>query len=146
MELQLRAARIPIIGRIAHHHWLVVMDGGGPVRWEVWQRRDVGGVSWGHLHRDLMEFDRGVGNGSSWIVQVWRDEQAVAIADRLAIAPAVYPWRHRYLAWPGPNSNTFAQWALGEAEVLGWQGLGKRYPAWRRRARAGGRFRTTRDR
>lgn len=139
MELQLRAARIPFIGRIAHHHWLVVTDGGEPVRWEVWQRRDVGGESWGHLHRNLMEFDRGVGNGPSWVVQVWQDERAAAIAARLATAPAEYPWRHRYLAWPGPNSNTFAQWSLEGAAELGWQALGKRYPAWRGRERAAGR-------
>ena len=131
MELELRAARIPIIGRIAHHYWLVVVDGGDPARWEVWQHADAGGESWGHLHRNLMEFDRGVGNGPSWVVRTWHDEPASVLAARLGLAPVSYPWRHRYLLWPGPNSNTFARWVIDDAAVMGWQALGKRYPVWR---------------
>jgi hypothetical protein len=138
MELQLRAARLPLIGGIAHHHWFVEIAAGDPVRWEVWQRRDAGGESWGHLHRNLMEYDRGVGNGQSWIVRVWRDEQAAALAARLALAPEGYPWRHRYLPWPGPNSNTFVGWVIDDPAALGWQALGKHYPVWQPRRRAPG--------
>lgn len=134
MELQLRAARIPLIGRIAHHHWFVALRDGDVERWEVWQRRDRGGESWGHLHRNLMEHDRGVGNGPSWIVRAWQDAEAAALAARLTLAPAIYPWRHRYLPWPGPNSNTFVGWVLEDLSVLGWKALGKRYPVWRRRS------------
>jgi hypothetical protein len=131
IELQLRAARVPVLGAIAHHHWLVAIDDSGdPVRWEVWQRRDAGGESWGYLHRNLMEFDRGVGNGPSWIVRTWHDEQASAPAARLALAPESYPWRHRYLPWPGPNSNTFVGWVIENPALLGWRALGKRYPVW----------------
>jgi hypothetical protein len=42
-----------------------------------------------------------------------------------------YPHRDRYLAWPGPNSNTFASWVLRRAGIrhrLGWMALGKSYP------------------
>lgn len=133
MELQLRAARIPIIGRIAHHHWLVVMTE-RPERWEIWQRQNAGGEAWGHLHRNLMAFDAGVGNGPSWVVRRWHDHDAAALAARLALAPETYPWRHRYLPWPGPNSNTFVRWVVGDPDAMGWQALGKRYPAWRRAA------------
>jgi hypothetical protein len=130
MELQLRAARIPIIGHIAHHYWLVVMSE-APERWEIWQRQHAGGDAWGHLHRNLMAFDEGVGNGPSWVVHRWHDTAAVALAARLARAPEIYPWRHRYLPWPGPNSNTFVRWVIEDPAVMGWQALGKRYPVWR---------------
>lgn len=135
LEVQLRAARIPIIGRIAHHYWLVVAGDADPVRWEIWQWRDAGGESWGHLHRNLMEFDRGVGNGPSWVVHRWRDDAAAPFAARLELAPETYPWRHRYLPWPGPNSNTFVRWVIDDATLMGWQALGKRYPAWRQNVR-----------
>lgn len=125
--VELRAARIPLIGPFAHHHWLVVDDGLGRVRWEVWQRPDVGGTSWGHLHRDLMPWDAGVGNGPSWVLQTWEGSAAERLAARLATAPQQYPWRHRYRYWPGPNSNTFVQWVLEDAFRLPWQGIGRRY-------------------
>lgn len=131
MEVHLRAARIPFIGRIAHHYWLVTVDGGRVDRWEVWQRRDQGGESWGHLHRNLMAHDQGVGNGPSWVVRTWLDAEAARLAERLAVAPERYPYRHRYLPWPGPNSNTFVGWALGDVADLGREALGKRYPVWR---------------
>ncbi len=137
MEVQLRAARIPYIGRFAHHHWFVVVDGGAPERWEVWQRKNAGGHSWGHLHRNLMTFDSGVGNGPSWVVRVWHGDQAAALAARLTQAPARYPWRHRYLPWPGPNSNTFVRWVLEEPGIAAWRAPGWHYPAWAAMLRPG---------
>ena len=129
MKLEMRAARIPLIGHLAHHYWLVV-DDGEPERWEIWQWRSAGGESWGHLHRNLMAFDAGVGNGPSWVVHTWHDAAAAPIAARLAAAPDSYPWRTRYLPWPGPNSNTFVRWVIGDPGMMGWQALGKRYPLW----------------
>lgn len=128
----LRAARIPVIGTLAHHHWFVISRAIGHDRWEVWQRRGAGGQSWGYLHKNLLPDDSGVGNGPSWIVQTWTGEEAIMLAKRIERTPETYPWRDRYWAWPGPNSNTFAQWVLAEYFSLGWQGLGKR---WRRRDR-----------
>jgi hypothetical protein len=127
MEVQLRGARIPYIGAIAHHYWLVVIEAGEAVRWEVWQRPAAGGVSWGHLHRNLRDPGAGVGNGPSWVAQSWRDEPAARLADRLLMAPERYPWRHRYRPWPGPNSNTFVSWILEDPAILSWHALGKRY-------------------
>jgi len=44
---------------------------------------------------------------------------------------ASYPFCGRYLAWPGPNSNTFVAWVLRRADIrhrLGWMALGRLYP------------------
>ncbi|MEL6109623.1 MAG: DUF3750 domain-containing protein [Planctomycetota bacterium] len=110
--VELWAAPIPILGRFADHHWLVVREQTGSHRWEVWQRKDVGGVAWGYLHRDLMPPKANVGFGPSRHVRSWVGDDAVAIGQRLEKAPATYPWTEKYRYYPGPNSNTFAQWVL----------------------------------
>jgi len=125
--IELRAARIPVIGIIAHHHWLVVGQGEKRDRWEVWQRRDVGGESWGYLHLNLLPANAGVGNGPSWIVECWRGEVAEAIAARIECSVMDYPWCHRYHYWPGPNSNTYVQWVLDGRSALGRKAPGKWY-------------------
>jgi hypothetical protein len=43
-------------------------------------------------------------------------------------AADAYPFCHRYLPWPGPNSNTFAAWVLRQARIkhrLPWQAFGR---------------------
>ena len=127
LHVELRAARIPLIGTIAHHHWLVVECDGRRERWEVWQRRNAGGESWGHLHRNLLPADSGVGNGPSWQIRAWEGAAAQDLAGRLERCVDEYPWCQRYRYWPGPNSNTFAQWVLGERFALPIRALGKRY-------------------
>ena len=123
--VELRAARIPVVGFFAHHHWLVVKHGGNIDRWEVWQRRDAGGQSWGYLHRNLLSSEAGVGNGPSWLVDCWEGEAATAIAERVEASVSGYPWRKRYHYWPGPNSNTYVQWVLAGRLVLGRKAPGK---------------------
>src|SRR5713101_8836549 len=52
-----------------------------------------------------------------------------ALADAVADS-AEYPYRRRYLAWPGPNSNTYVAWVLRRAGVaadLDPRGIGKDY-------------------
>lgn len=132
MQVELRAARVPYVGHIAHHCWLVVWNDGRPERWEVWQWRNTGGDAWGHLHRNLLRYDSGIGNGPSRVIETWRGAAASPLAERLAQAPQHYPWRQRYLPWPGPNSNTFVRWVIGDPTIMGWQALGKHYPIWRR--------------
>ena len=125
--VELRAARIPWIGTVAHHHWLVVSEPSCTTRWEVWQRSSAGGESWGHLHRNLLPPRQGVGNGASWLVASFDGEAADRLAHRLLAATIDYPWRHLYRFWPGPNSNTFVQWVLGDQLELPWRGIGRRY-------------------
>lgn len=130
LTVQLRYAPLPsLLRRIAVHHWFVVQGAGQCTRWEVWQDRDAGGTSWGYLYRDLMHPDRGVGGGPAVVAAEWRGETARAVRAVLEEPPR-YPHRERYLAWPGPNSNTYAAWVLEQAGVrhgLDPRAIGKDY-------------------
>jgi hypothetical protein len=134
--VELRHATLPSpIGFFAVHCWLVLRDAGGAHRWEVWQSRDAGGVSTGHVHCNLKAPDAGVGGGPSRVAATWSGAQAAAVAAVLR-DPARYPHWDRYRSWPGPNSNTFVAWVLREAGIshrLDWRALGKKYPATRSR-------------
>jgi hypothetical protein len=128
LGVELRAAKIPVIGWLAVHYWYVIRETQCTHRWEVWQRRDLKPESWGHLHKNLLPPQTGVGNGPSWLERQWDDSEAIALAAVITSSPTVYPYTHRYRYWPGPNSNTYVQWVLQQAKVdhvLSWQGLGK---------------------
>jgi hypothetical protein len=132
IRVQLFGATLPRpLGLVAIHCWLVVRDGDACHRWEVWQTKNAGGRSVGHLHCDLKGPDDGVGGGPARVAAEWSGDDAAAIAAVLGDA-ARYPHRDRYRAWPGPNSNTFVAWVLRRAGIrtrLGWKALGKHYPA-----------------
>lgn len=127
--MDLWSARIPFLGRIAHHHWLVIRRGARADRWEVWQTPGECETAWGYLHCNLMPLSSGVGNGPGSLLQRWTSDAAVDLAARIESSPTTYPWRHRYRAFPGPNSNTYVQWALGSLHKLGWRGIGRDYRA-----------------
>jgi Protein of unknown function (DUF3750) len=115
--VQLRYATLPYVLRpIAVHYWFTVFD---PVsrqwhRWEVWQTKNAGGKSIGHIHCDRQHPDCGVGGGTYRVAAEWDGSTARDICAVLA-RPQEYPHWDRYRAWPGPNSNTFVAWALREA-------------------------------
>jgi len=131
VKVELRYATLPSVLRLfAAHYWFVVWDDDGCHRWEVWQTKNAGGRSIGHLHCDLKTPDAGVGGGPARTAAQWSGDDAAAIKAVLLDAHR-YPHCDRYLAWPGPNSNTFVSWVLrraGIAQRLGWMALGKRYP------------------
>lgn len=141
MVVELRYAPLPFIGFLAVHYWFVVTEETGAChRWEVWQTRDAGGVSYGHLHCDLKRPEDGVGGGPSRVAATWRGEEARRLVDVLR-NPERYPFRDRYRYWPGPNSNTYAAWVLTQAGIdcpLGVRALGCRYRvSWTRGERPG---------
>jgi hypothetical protein len=117
-RVELRYATLPFpLGLFAAHYWFVVFEpGGGCHRWEVWQTKGAGGTSIGHVHCDLKGPDAGVGGGPARVAAQWRGEKAAAIRKVLGSA-GTYPHCHRYLPWPGPNSNTFAAWVLRQAGI-----------------------------
>lgn len=47
-----------------------------------------------------------------------RGEAAEAVIPELLDAVERYPWADRYVAWPGPNSNTFMAWVIRETPGL----------------------------
>lgn len=129
-HVELRGARIPIVGNFAAHYWLVIHTLENIDRWEVWQFRHCCQWSWGHLHRNLMPHDQGVGNGPSWIEYTWSGKEADLLLNTILSTPESYPYKYQYLYWPGPNSNTYVQWVLNQAGTnyfLGGLALGKNY-------------------
>lgn len=128
--VELRAAKIPFIGSIAVHYWLVILQNQTVERWEVWQKPNCCQYSWGYLHKNLLLHDQGVGNGNSWIETQWLDNEADLLIDIITNTPEFYPYKYLYRYWPGPNSNTYVQWVLNEAQTnhyLGSLGFGKNY-------------------
>lgn len=133
MIVQLKYASLPFpLGVFAVHYWFTVLDpkSGECDRWEIWQSKEAGGASVGHLHCNLKEPDAGVGGGPAHVHAEWRGEEAAKLAEVLKSSEAHYPHVHRYLPWPGPNSNTFAAWVLERAGLemeLPWRAIGKDY-------------------
>jgi Protein of unknown function (DUF3750) len=128
--VDLRSAKIPKIGLIAVHYWFVIREGKQEERWEIWQTKQVGKISWGHLHLNLMKGDRGVGNGDSVLENQWHNSSAQKITDIIRASPQIYPYNYLYRYYPGPNSNTYVQWILDKAEIsynLSIRGIGKNY-------------------
>ncbi len=132
MRVELRYAPLPLIGFLAVHYWFVVYDDAGAChRWEVWQSRNAGGTSFGHVHCDLKSPEDGVGGGPSRIAMQWHGGEAERIK-RVLDGAARYPHAQKYRYWPGPNSNSFVAWVLARAGIryaLGWKGIGGRWKA-----------------
>ena len=135
VRVELHAAKIPSLpGLIADHNWLLVFhDAEGSQhqdcdRWEVWQRANQNTTCWGHLHKNLLAPYQGVGNGPSRLIQQWIDNEALSIVERIESSPLVYPFINQYSYWPGPNSNTFAQWIVRGEAKLGIRAIGKNFP------------------
>jgi len=129
--IQLRVAKIPgIIGYIAVHYWFVIIRENQKDRWEIWQNPNLSQASWGHLHKNLMYYENGVGNGKSWVEKEWTGEIALSLTEIIENSPQNYKYNYNYIYYPGPNSNTYVQWVLKEAKidyVLDKKGLGKDY-------------------
>jgi len=131
VTVELRYASLPSLLRfVAVHYWFVVTDESGCHRWEIWQTKNAGGRSVGHLHCDLKPPQANVGGGPTRVAAVWTGEAALKLKEVLEKAES-YPFCHKYWYWPGPNSNTFAAWVLRRAgirQALSPLALGKRYP------------------
>jgi len=135
LKVELRAARIPgLPGLVADHYWLLVMRGSEASdqrscdRWEVWQFARQNHSCWGHLHKNLLAPCQGVGNGPSRIINQWQGDEALPIVEKIESSPEQYPFIETYRYWPGPNSNTFAQWIVSGQIKLGRRAIGKSFP------------------
>ena len=135
--VHLRAA--PLIVPIALHLYFVASTGDRLWdRWEVWQSKNAfkGTIEfrqkcYGHLHINLMPPLSGVGGGPSFLVQAWQGNRAEQIINALNNNAENYRFCDFYLAWPGPNSNTYVARILDEANIqisLPFQAFGKGWP------------------
>src|ERR671928_113732 len=96
MIVQLKYATLPVpLGAIAVHYWFNVVhpDSGACDRWEVWQRKNAGGVSIGHVHCNLKDPDDGVGGGPACLATEWTGDTARKIFSVLDKAWKEYPYR-----------------------------------------------------
>ena len=125
IRVELLAATIPgIPGIIADHYWLLILRDCKVQphltcdRWEVWLHPYQNDSCWGHLHKNLLPPYQGVGNGFSRLVRQWLDEEALIIVRRIESSPCNYPFIQQFAYWPGPNSNTFTQWVVGDQMTL----------------------------
>ena len=84
---------------------------------------------WSNLHKNLLAPYQGFGNGPSQLIQKWIDEEAVSIIEKIESSPETYPFINKYRYWPGPNSNTFAQWIVQGKAILCSRGIGRNFPA-----------------
>jgi len=126
-RVELWAAKLPLVGLVAWHYWLIVDRGECYDRWEVWQTKGLTTNSWGYLYRNLGDRSAGVGNGEGWRIETWSGDRGQCLAGRIERSPTEYPWRDHYFVFPGPNSNTYVQWVLREHYQLSWHGIGRRY-------------------
>ena len=134
IRVELRAAKIPgISGIIADHYWLLLFKNDKSSqseeceRWEIWQHACQNESCWGHLHKNLLAPYKGVGNGPSRLVKQWENIEALPIFKKAKSSPQTYPFINQYRYWPGPNSNTFAQWVVRGKIDLGNRAIGKSF-------------------
>lgn len=128
LKVDLRVAKIPFIGYMAVHYWFVIIENNSLQRWEIWQSQNLVSSSWGHLHQNLIEATRGVGNGDSWLETQWQGEEAQKLRRIIEASPLNYPYNYLYRYYPGANSNTYVQWILDRADIdypLSWRAWGK---------------------
>ena len=46
---------------------------------------------------------------------------------KIETSPQTYPFINKYRYWPGPNSNTFAQWVVRDKTTLGLRAIGRNF-------------------
>lgn len=130
VDVHLYYASIRFLRFAAVHHWFLIDDGNTVERWEVWQKQNAGGISRGHLHRNLKPPFENVRGGPTRLVQSWSGHEAEQIVKVLHDSWHSYPYLNVYRYIPGPNSNTYIAWVLSEAGVtlpLSRRAIGSRW-------------------
>ena len=114
--VRLYAAPLPGIAAIAIHPWFVVKRADSTTfhRWEVWE---TSAGPYGHVRRDSQPPTAGVGAGGVYVLAELIGPAAEPVIACIEEQSPTYPCRGSYLYFPGPNSNTYAQWVL---DSCGW--------------------------
>ena len=71
---------------------------------------------------------QGFGNGPSRLIRQWIGDEGLLLMEIIESSPSSYPFLEKYRYWPGPNSNTFAQWVVQDQMELGIRAIGKSFP------------------
>ncbi len=103
-------------GIFAHHSWIVVKEKGAP----RYTRYDV--VGWGTpVRTDLRDPDGYWYGNLPMLVGAVEGAEAEALIPKIRGAVRAYPFSNygTYLAWPGPNSNTFVNHVLAAIPEAG---------------------------
>lgn len=129
--VRLYVTPFPVIELIAVHPWFVVRRAGEATasRWEVWPTAKG---DFGHVRRDMRPLEEDIGaNGGVFVWAELVGPEAVAVADFIVNESPNYPCRGTYDYFPGPNSNTYAQWILRQSQwdvVLPESAIGMDFP------------------
>lgn len=114
--IRVYGAPIPLLAPLAIHTWFVTKQAEEDTfhRWEVWQ---FSGGDHGHVHKDFLSPTEGLGAGGPFIIGQVIGGEAESIVAFVERESPQYPYRHTYVLFPGPNSNTYTRWVL---QSSGW--------------------------
>ena len=107
----------PIDG-LARHPWISLREAGGD--WERWEVMCCPGSALsGTVRKSSIEplSDHGGGGGDVRIHGVFHGDRAREMIACVRREAPLYPDRHLYRAWPGPNSNTFVDYMSRKCSI-----------------------------
>ena len=126
--------------RFIIHTYFITNDKGKIKRWEILYLKSLCKTSWSHLHLNYLKpwqgfvksfFSRNGPRFSGQIMSKVEERSAIKIIKFIEKSPQIYKFNNYYLAYPGPNSNTFTQWILDHFPESGlklpWNAFGKNY-------------------
>ena len=118
-------------GYVATHPWIIIKRAGA----KQFDRYEV--VGWGggpSLKKNYALPDGYWFGAEPSIMAEYRGPGTEQLIDRIEAAIETYPFKDRYLSWPGPNSNTFLAHVAREVPELRLDipanAIGKDYRAW----------------
>lgn len=113
---RLYVAPIETLSFLGTHPWFVVKRADALTfdRWEVSWR--LGGP-YGYVKKNLREPEENVHSGVPIIWAELVGQEAVDVVEFIEEQSPMYPCSRSYLVFPGPNSNTYAQWVIDQT---GW--------------------------
>jgi hypothetical protein len=115
--VRLHYAPLKYIGTVAAHPWFITHENGEWHRWEIWHIKNRHGNNI-HLYKDLFPLNHNTGNSNSWVEKEWIGKEATKLIQIILSSRLTYPYRHRYIIWPGPNSNAYIGWVLRQANLV----------------------------
>ena len=126
----------------AIHPWVVTVSKGVTTRWEVIHREYKGKERYGYVYKNFYTNPSQGIKKHSFSSEYWEakligslngDEKSTAkqVIDFIEKMTPFYPHQENYSLYPGPNSNTYIAWILGNFPELNirlpWNAFGKNF-------------------